>query len=140
VSGVTALDAAAKGKLAERMVPVAAALACAVREEDAGSLGALLDPFTRQELYGLAVALAAMVPVDEPLAGLLAWVTWDEHGRPLPGPSLCGTYPAYARHVSHDEPVDPGCETAARVYWAKRKRKQRRVLAALAEPAEATGA
>ena len=68
------LDAAAKGRLAERMVPVAVALACAVREECADSIGEVLEPFSRQELYGLLVVLAGMVPVDQPVGDLLAWV------------------------------------------------------------------
>lgn len=82
------LDAAAKGKLAERMVPVAAALACAVREECADSIGEVLEPFSRQELYGLLVVLAGMVPVDQPVGDLLSWVTWRDApslaGQPLP--------------------------------------------------------
>jgi hypothetical protein len=79
------LTAREKGELAERMVPEAIALACAVRDGEAGEIAALIGARTRQELMGLLVVMAAMVPVDQPVSDLLDWVTWDETGRPLPG-------------------------------------------------------
>jgi hypothetical protein len=127
VADVTALDARAKGKLAEQMVPVAAALACAVRDMDSGGIGELLAGFTRQEFYGLAVVLAGMVPVDEPVTGLLGWVTWDERMRPLRERRRqvhvrsvplqpCGTHAAFVRHRSNDERPCDACSGAEKAY------------------------
>lgn len=48
--------------------------ACMVRDESADTLGAYLDELDRDSLYGLVVALAAMVPDDVPATDLLAWM------------------------------------------------------------------
>jgi hypothetical protein len=79
------MSARAKGELAEQMVPVAAALACAVRGEETGDIEEILCPMGVLELRALVVVLAAMVPVDAPVGELLDWISWDEEGRPLPG-------------------------------------------------------
>lgn len=79
------LTARQRGELAERMVPVAAALACAVRDEDAHAIAGMIAGLSGQETAGLLVVLAAMVPVDQPVGDLLDWISWDENGRPLPG-------------------------------------------------------
>jgi hypothetical protein len=123
------LTARAKGALAERMVPVAADLACAVRDEGPAAIGELLDGFTLQELYGLAVVLAGMVPVDQAVGDLLAWVPQEVQCAPeireekqsarelLP----CGTRAAYARHLrAKEKPCQP-CRTAESDYRAAKR-------------------
>jgi hypothetical protein len=49
-------------------------LACLVRDEGRDGIGDFLDTLTMQQLYGMCVALAAMVPDDRPVHELLAWV------------------------------------------------------------------
>jgi hypothetical protein len=49
-------------------------LACLVRDEGRDGIGDFLDALTMQQLYGMCVALAAMVPDDRPVDDLLAWV------------------------------------------------------------------
>lgn len=75
---VTAISARAKARLAERMIPLAADYACALRDEDAEALGRRLDAMTRQDLYGLITVLGAMVDLDQPVGDLLDWVTWED--------------------------------------------------------------
>lgn len=87
-----------KGELAERMVPVAAELACAVREKDADGIGEILAGLDAQELTALAVVLAAMVPVDDPVSRLLGWVTWGGDGEPAVFPPAVPQLP-----LSHAE-------------------------------------
>jgi hypothetical protein len=102
---VSDLDARAKAHLAERMVPVAAEMACAVRDEDAAAIGERLEGLDRQELYGLVAVLAAMVPDGEPIGDLLAWAGWGEEATailaaaqaPLP---LTGKAAQYAELVA----------------------------------------
>ena len=74
---VTPRKAEDPGELAARMVPVATELACLVREQDADGIGRFLAGVREGEVPALLVVLAAMVPVDEPVGDLLAWVTWD---------------------------------------------------------------
>lgn len=69
---------------AERMVPVAAALVGAVHDGGPGEVAALLAGIPAHDRDALAVVLAAMVNPDRTVTELLAWVTWDENGRPLP--------------------------------------------------------
>jgi hypothetical protein len=59
------------------MVPVATELACLVREQDADGIGRFLAGIREEEIPALLVVLAAMVPVDEPVGDLLAWVDWE---------------------------------------------------------------
>ena len=129
---------AERGKLAARMVPVAARLAGMVRDEDAAAIGVFLSKLTGEETRALLVVQAAMIPDDQTPADLLGWVTWDEHGHSLdgadvtagrraaPGDGLqpCGTYAAFRRHEDRGEPVDGACRDAARAYWSERKRAQ----------------
>lgn len=66
-----------------------------VREEGPDGLGEFLDRRTRDGLYGLVVALAAMVPDDQTPEDLLAWL--------VPDPSASGrtmTPEAQARHAA----------------------------------------
>ena len=143
---MTALDLAAcrRGELAERLVPKALELACLVHGDgDALEIGRFLRSLPADELGALPVILAGLVPVDRPQSELLAYVTWDEYGRPLTavpgdadpvgvsGPAVrfpCGTYAAYRRHENRGELVDDDCAEAARVYYRERyhRRKARR--------------
>lgn len=61
-------------RLAEEAVRVAQRLACAIRDDGAYEVARITDPLSREQLVALAVALAAMVPLDRPVADLLAWV------------------------------------------------------------------
>ena len=78
---MTALTAAERGDLANRMLPVAGRLACIAHGDgDARDVAHTLDPLDRVELVAVIVNLAAMVDPDAPLADLLGHVTWDENG------------------------------------------------------------
>lgn len=52
----------------------AQAMACLVRDESADGIGAYLDRLDRNALYGLTVALAAMVPIDTTAEALMGWL------------------------------------------------------------------
>lgn len=72
-----------RGDLANRMLPVAARLACIAHGDgDVRDVAHALGPLDRVELVAVAVALAAMVDPDARLDDLLGHVTWDEHGMP----------------------------------------------------------
>ena len=75
------------GRLAERLVPVATELACLVHGDGGrDDIAAFLASVRPEHKDALLVVLAALVPVDEPVADLLAWVDFDHYGRPLAGP------------------------------------------------------
>lgn len=54
-------------ELADKMLPTAAALACAIDDQDAEEVAAVLTALSRQELYALAVVLAAHVDTNAPM-------------------------------------------------------------------------
>ena len=60
--------------LAVAAVRRAQRLACAVRDDGAWEVARQTDDLSHVELVALAVALAAMVPLDRSAADLLAWV------------------------------------------------------------------
>lgn len=62
------------GHLAHWSVQRAATMSVMVRDEGCDRIGDYLDGFNRQELYGLVVALAAMVPDDRTVDELLEWI------------------------------------------------------------------
>ena len=62
------------GELAYWSLRRAENLACLVRDEGRDAIGEFLDRLDHQGLYGLCVALAAMVPVDVPTSELVAWL------------------------------------------------------------------
>lgn len=62
------------GTLAHHSLNRATELVVRVRDEGVDSIAELLDPLDRQALYGLTVALAALVPDDQPRDVLLAWM------------------------------------------------------------------
>lgn len=136
------LAAAARGRLAERLVPVAMELAGVVRDQDAAGIGEFLARLGEDEREALLVVLAAMVPVDQTPQELLAWVGWDWNGRPLPpGAQMvlwsprsqnpryaaarpvqpCGTIAAYQRHRNYGEEPCEDCKRAKGDYTAQRR-------------------
>lgn len=76
-----------RGDLAEALLPEAAGLVVAVREETAEEIAGRLAGLSRHELEALAVVLAAMVDPERRLRDVLAWVDFDEYGAPLPWPN-----------------------------------------------------
>jgi len=142
-----AARARARGDLAERMLPLAAELACMVRDEDRETIGQFLDGHGLApdlETRGLVVVLAAMVADSAPLGDLLAWVTWDEHGCALDpdDPRMwedCGTLTAYWRHRYHRHRAGDieacGCAQAGRGYWNARDAAKRAAAAGEADAA-----
>lgn len=84
-----------RGDLAERMLPIAAGLACITHGDgDQRDIAHLLNKLSETELRGLAVVLASLVDPDLKLRDALGHVTWDETGRPsdveIPGGTLRG--------------------------------------------------
>jgi hypothetical protein len=77
------MTAGQRGDFVEALMPVAAGLAMAVREETAFEIKARLHELGRHELEAVAVVLAAMVDPDRPLSQALGWVDFDEHGEAL---------------------------------------------------------
>lgn len=73
--------AKARADTAERLVPVAAGLACAVRDQtewgDVGAVAGYLDRIPPVDRWPLMVVLAAMVPPGVPAEELLAWIPSD---------------------------------------------------------------
>lgn len=135
------------GELAERMVPVAASFVGVVRDEDRDGVTSFLSALTPHERDALTVILAAMIPDDRSPADLLSWVTWDEHGHPLPpgavlvlheggrrrGPAPlppgelapCGTATACKRHYRNGEkPCEP-CRLAGKAAQEEYRRLRR---------------
>ncbi|MEU8682933.1 hypothetical protein [Streptomyces sp. NPDC048611] len=80
-------DAEARGDLVEAMLPDAAGLVVAVREETREQITARLRGMSRHELEVVAVVLAAMAEPDRGLGEAFGWISFDEHGEPLPRPS-----------------------------------------------------
>jgi hypothetical protein len=129
-----------RGALAERMTDVAQDWCAQLRTVDAPGLGKILDPLSRQELYGLLVVVGAMADIDRPVAELLAWADWEMteplfDALPRSGRELvpCGTTGAWARHYANgEEPCEP-CKAAKAVADAASRdarNRRRRELAA----------
>lgn len=114
--------------LPTRAVDRALALIGAVREEDPTATTAILTKMRPRDLYALAVTLAAMVPVDQSPAELLAWNDADKtpvlKHQPQ-GLSPHGTHAAFNRHRTNGtEPCD-ACWTGERDYQRGRARRRR---------------
>lgn len=62
------------GAAAGNAIRRAQTFACLVRDEGPDGIGAYLDALTGDQLYALTVALAAMVPIDQPATELLGWL------------------------------------------------------------------
>lgn len=78
-----------RGDLAERMIPVAAALSCIVHG-DGGAVDVeyLLGRLGPGEWPALVTVLAGMVDPDAKVVDVFGYLTWDEHERPLRQPPL----------------------------------------------------
>jgi hypothetical protein len=74
-----------RGDLAQRLLPVAAGLACIV-QGDGGQqdIAHILDPLTDAERTTLIVVLAGLVDPDRSIADALAFLAWDETRTPVP--------------------------------------------------------
>lgn len=78
------LTAAERGDLAERMLPIAARIACITNGDgDANDINHALNPLDRQELVAVIVCLGAMVDPAQGLRESLGFIDWDENGLPL---------------------------------------------------------
>jgi hypothetical protein len=113
--------------LEDRLAGQALALIGDMRE-DLGAAHRTVRALDHLELQQLCCVLAAMVPMDMPLAQLAWWRLDAVPQVPAVGPELqpCGTPAAYQRHTDRGEkPCDP-CVEAMRLVWAERKREKRR--------------
>jgi hypothetical protein len=82
---MTALTPEERGALAERLLPVAARLACVVHGDgDHHDITHHTQRLDRAELVALIVVLAGLVDPEQRVSDALGYVTWDEHGRPAP--------------------------------------------------------
>lgn len=90
---MSATTAADRGDLAERLLPIAAGLACITHGDgDKRDIAHILDVLDRAERDALIVVLAGLVDPDANLASVLSYLTWDETGRPAATrPLLAGT-------------------------------------------------
>lgn len=131
---MTADTPKARGKLAAALVPVALDLVGRVRQENRDTITDLLDSLTPEQTRALPVVLAAMVDDAHTPGELLAWVTWDEHGRaldppPPPAPRQlrpCGTHSAFTRHKDRGEDPCQACRDAERTWQMLRARRRSR--------------
>lgn len=114
-------DARRRAVLAERMVTKACEFACLVRDHDSAAIGEFVQALSDEECTALLIVQAAMIPIEQTTGDLLAWVDFDEYGRPLSAPRAangrvvqpCGTYAAWQRHKRRGEAPCGACETAA---------------------------
>ncbi|MFJ6215104.1 hypothetical protein ACIQGZ_17470 [Streptomyces sp. NPDC092296] len=83
---------AQRGDLAEKLLPIAAHLACLTHGNgDQRDIHQTIARLTRDERDALIVILAALVDPDQSIADALGYVTWDEHGRTAPAIGWRGT-------------------------------------------------
>ncbi|MFE6500723.1 hypothetical protein [Kitasatospora sp. NPDC057738] len=77
------------GDTAERLLPIAAGLACIVRGEggprEVAHILGQLDAYEREVMI---VVLAGLVDPDRTVADVLGYLTWDEHEQPVPAPTV----------------------------------------------------
>ncbi|MFD5564471.1 hypothetical protein [Kitasatospora griseola] len=86
------LTATERGDLAERLVPVAAALACVVHGEgDRRDIAHILNQLDSAERDGLIVVLAGLVDPDQRVDQTLGYLTWDEYGASAARPNVVKT-------------------------------------------------
>lgn len=84
---------AERGDLAERLLPIAAGLACITHGDgDQRDITHTLSQLDQAERDALIVILAGLVNPDTRLTEALGYITWDETGRPATDrPPLTGT-------------------------------------------------
>lgn len=144
----SAVDVPGKPKTAEPALPAdsiyaAMRLIGAVHEHGPEEVAHVLTPLTRQQLYALAVTLAATTPDDYTPVELLAWN--DARYEPAPverqqTPLFAapadrrlrphGTHAAFVRHRNRAEEPCSACWYGEREYQRDRSRRQRRETAA----------
>lgn len=102
------LTAEERGNLANRLVPVAAAIACVVHGDgDHRDITHILNQLDGTERDGLIVVLAGLVDPDQRIDQALSYLTWDEHGNPAVPPSTTRTIRQTAAliHTPTEEPT-----------------------------------
>ena len=138
------VPAEVRGRLAERLVPVAGELAVLVHGEgDREEIGEFLGGYSEASKDALLVVLAGMVDTDRTPQELLGWIRWDEHGRTLPDDAVmvmaaprryegtqrpqaqCGTAQGADKHRKRFEEICGPCSEAERVYRAELREKRR---------------
>jgi len=82
-----------RGDLAERLLPIAAGLACITHGDgDQRDIAHTLQKLDQAERDALIVVLAGLINPDTRLVEALGYITWDETGRPATKtPDLSGT-------------------------------------------------
>jgi hypothetical protein len=89
------------------MLPVAAHLSCLVHGDgDRRDIGQVIARLAEGEKDALLVVLAGLVPPDVPLGWLLAYLTWDEHGKAASPPSTTETL----RDIASDDESSCGLQ------------------------------
>lgn len=74
-----------RGDLAERLLPIAARIACVVNGDgDQHDIEHHTRQLDRVELLALIVLLGAMVDPEQTVDDALGFITWDEAGLPAP--------------------------------------------------------
>ncbi|MFE1321652.1 hypothetical protein [Kitasatospora phosalacinea] len=86
------LTATERGDLAERLIPIAAALSCVVHGDgDRQAVAHILNQLDPTERDALIVVLAGLVDPEQSLGQALGYLTWDEHGAPAEPPTTAKT-------------------------------------------------
>ena len=119
------------GDNAQRLLQIALDLATVVHDESRDAIHATVAGIEPEDRDALLVVLAALVDVDRPVADLLAWVTWDEHGAPITSAHR-NTVDVPARVRRHHAAYARGERAPIivedeRTYQRQRKRAQRAV-------------
>lgn len=81
-----------RGDLAERLLPIAATLACITHGDgDQRDITHTLRRVAPDERDALIVVLAGLVDPDALLVDAIGYINWDENGRAAEQPDLSGT-------------------------------------------------
>jgi hypothetical protein len=102
------------GDLVERLLPIAARIACVVNGDgDRHDIDHHTKRLDRQELIALVVLLGAMVDPNARVDDALGFITWDEHGRPAP-PKVHGRLTIRSLGYDVEGPTTLGAERVLR--------------------------
>lgn len=113
--------------LVDACVPLAAELACTVRDEGPDAVADVLARVPDGRYDALAVVLAAMVDPDACMTDLLAWTDWTPPpriGHPLPREH--GSERGYQQHRARREPFCGPCRLAHNARTAAASKRRRR--------------